>query len=305
MRILRQVTINDEKLEKFPFRRELSLQAYLMENEEILNLDEDTYCDVQIYDEEIVLKKTDPGQKDGRVDLIASYGSEYIAIIELKKNEINEDSLKQLEGYLKQRNVLLEKTKDNEIIETDLPSWIGVLVGDSISKNLEEKISNGYLFENEIPVAALTIERFKGNGNTYVITDTYFKNTSNSKDYTKYKFMNEVHNKRRLVLSVIQYFVAEKKPSNISEINKAFDMEGKSNPVVVPYEKAMGIYSDTGHKRHYIGPDEVIELYSDDKTIVAVNNQWGTGNIDVFLKRAAENGLTIETIHSSAVQKTR
>lgn len=28
MRVLRQGTINDEKLEKFPFRRELSMQAY-------------------------------------------------------------------------------------------------------------------------------------------------------------------------------------------------------------------------------------------------------------------------------------
>jgi len=88
MRVLRQVMINDEKLEKFPFRRELSMQAYIMENEEILNLDHDTYCDVQIYDEEISLKGAGKGLTDGRLDLVASYGSEHIAIIELKKKKL-------------------------------------------------------------------------------------------------------------------------------------------------------------------------------------------------------------------------
>jgi len=156
-------------------------------------------------------------------------------------------------------------------------------------------VSNGYLFDSEIPVAALTIQRFKGNGNTYVITDTYFKNTSKSKDYTRYKFMENVYNKRRLVLAVIRQFVSLNKCSNLSEINKAFDMNGMYNPVVVPYTKAVQIYSETGYKRHYIKPDEVIELHDDDATVISVNNQWGVGNIGLFLERAKENNMEIST----------
>lgn len=293
MRVLRQVTINDEKLEKFPFRRELSMQAYLMENEEILNLDTDTYNEVQIYDEEIVLQNSGKRNKDGRLDLVASYGSEHLAIIELKKGEVNDESLKQLEGYLGQRKSLLNNSEVNQILEIENPNWIGILVGDSISKSLEEKISNGYLFDQEVPIAALTVERFKGNGNTYIITDTYFKNTSKSKDYTKYKFFDATYNKRRLVLAVIQHFVSQNKCSNISEINRAFDMEGKSNPVVMPYKQAMKIYSETGYKRHYIKSDEVIELYGNEGAVIAVNNQWGVKNIGLFLQRAKENNLVI------------
>lgn len=294
MRVLRQVTINDERLEKFPFRRELSMQAYLMENEEILNLDTDIYTDVQIYDEEISLKNAGKKSNDGRVDMVAFYGGEHVAIVELKKNEINEDSLRQLEGYLSQRKQLLKKTDITKVIENDNPSWIGLLIGDSISKSLSDKISNGYLFDNEIPIAALTIERYHGNGNTYVITDTYFKNTSKSKDYTRYKFLGQTYNKRRLVLAVIKRFVEVNNASAISEINQAFNMSGKSNPVVASFEYALKIDADTGHARHFIKADEVIQLNDTDKTRIAVNNQWGTGNIGLFLDRAKENGFEIK-----------
>ena len=80
----------------------------------------------------------------------------------------------------------MENIHENGSFDNNNPNWIGILIGDSISKGLAEKISNGYLFENEIPIAALTIERYRGNGNTYVITDTYFKNTSKSKDCLLY-----------------------------------------------------------------------------------------------------------------------
>lgn len=293
MRVLRQVTINDEKLKKFPFRRELSMQAYLMENEEILNLDMDAYSDVQIYDEEIPLKNAGKKSSDGRLDMVAFYGDEHIAIIELKKNEVNEDSLQQLEGYLSQRNELLGNIHENGGLDNNMPNWIGILIGDSISKHLADKISNGYLFENEIPIAALTIERYRGNGNTYVITDTYFKNTSKSKDYTRYKFLGQTYNKRRLVLAVIKHFVEVNNIATISEINKTFNMNGKCKPVVASFDEAMKIDSETGHARHFLKADEVIQLSDIDKTLIAVNSQWGTGNIGLFLKRARENNFKI------------
>ena len=73
-------------------------------------------------------------------------------------------------------------------------------------------------------------------------------------------------------------------------------MNGKSNPVVVLYKNAREIYSKTGYKRHYIKADEVIELYDVEATVVAVNNQWGTKNMGLFLKRAKENSLVINHV---------
>ncbi len=36
MKILRHLTANEETLESFPFRRELSMESYLIENESVL-----------------------------------------------------------------------------------------------------------------------------------------------------------------------------------------------------------------------------------------------------------------------------
>jgi len=43
--------------------------------------------------------------------------------------------------------------------------WVGVIVGSEISAELEDKLSNGYQIENDIPVASLTISRFRGMDN--------------------------------------------------------------------------------------------------------------------------------------------
>lgn len=295
MRVLRQLTINDERLEKFPFKRELSMQAYLMENEEILNLN-DIYYDVQIYDEEIFLEYAGKDGKNGRTDLIASYASEYIAIIELKKNEINQCALTQLEGYLAQRKNLLEKTKDNPILENTKPNWIGVLIGDSICQELENKISSGYLFDEKIPIAALTIERFKGRGNTYVITDLYFKNKSKSKNRDKYKFFNMKYGKGRLVLAVIKQYVRDNPIVTLAELNSKFTHSSRKGiATVVMYKNALE-FASKNRKRHFINSGDIIKLNDADGTEIAVSDQWGIGDMPEFIKKAKELNYKIETV---------
>ena len=46
MRLYRHFTANEEKIEEFPFKRELSMEAYLIENESVLALDDDTFSEV-------------------------------------------------------------------------------------------------------------------------------------------------------------------------------------------------------------------------------------------------------------------
>jgi phosphotransferase system IIA component len=48
MQIFRHLTINDVQLEEFPFKRELSMEAYLIENEGVLSLDANTFNNVDI-----------------------------------------------------------------------------------------------------------------------------------------------------------------------------------------------------------------------------------------------------------------
>ena len=131
MRLFRQVTMNDERLEKFPFKRELAMQAYILEHPQILKLD-GKYDDVEIYEEEIPIK--DGGKsKDGRIDMVATYSGEHIAIIEFKKDILEQKHLTQLKGYLDQKE-RLEKL--------DPPI---------LSKDQTARILNGLVFWLEIP----------------------------------------------------------------------------------------------------------------------------------------------------------
>jgi hypothetical protein len=86
------------------------MEAYLIENEEILALDNDNFTEAAVLDEEIALKKG-RRDRDGRIDILTSYGAEYISIIELKLNQINESTLNQLESYLDQKEQILEIRK--------------------------------------------------------------------------------------------------------------------------------------------------------------------------------------------------
>ena len=57
MRILKHLTANDVYLEPFPLKRELSMEAYLVENERVLQLDNDTFGSVEIVETELTMKQ--------------------------------------------------------------------------------------------------------------------------------------------------------------------------------------------------------------------------------------------------------
>ncbi len=74
MKLYTHLTANNIKLQEMPFIRELSMEAYLIENEDVLSLDEENLSDVEIIDSELTIKF---GRKskdsDGRIDLLALY----------------------------------------------------------------------------------------------------------------------------------------------------------------------------------------------------------------------------------------
>lgn len=55
MQIFTHLTANDVQLQAFPFKRELSMEAYLIENEGILALDRDIFSDVEIVEAGLTL----------------------------------------------------------------------------------------------------------------------------------------------------------------------------------------------------------------------------------------------------------
>ena len=295
MQIFRHVTANGVYLERFPFMRELSMEAYLVENERVLTLN-DTFKDVEIRETELTLKQGRSSQDtDGRIDILATYAEEYIAVVELKIGELVESHLTQLEDYLKTKDQIL--TQYPNILNKSVspkPKWIGVLVGSSIESNLGAKLENGYLTESEIPIAALTIERFRGkDGSIYVATDTYFNDKSSTRDTQKYKFEGVEYGKGRLVLEVVKRHVESHPDITYDVLEHAFPRTCQgAYGVFSTVDKANEIYAVSGRKRNFLNPDELIQLYG---SRIAICSQWGIGNIDNFIRRAKELGYRMDS----------
>jgi len=283
MEIFRQITANNIKLKEYPFLKELAMEAYLIENEDILRLDTEDFADVTVLDAEIALKSgRKTSNRDGRIDILAKYGLEYLAIVELKINEINDTTLLQLEDYLNVKNELLASNPDFWTESDENPKWAGVLVGTSISPELQRKLQNGYVTESGIPIAGMIIRRFRNLKNEiFVTTDTFFKYNYTSRDFSKFEFKGELYKKSPLVNKVIKSFVEENPEISYAELERLFPpkLQG-SNGVFDTSEKAREIYNTTGHKRHYFKSDEIIKL-SD--SIIATSTQWKIGNIVKFV----------------------
>jgi len=86
MKILKHLTANDLKIDDFPFLRELSMEAYLIENPSVLALEEDgfNYEDgPEVIADELVLPNGRISKEgDGRIDLLVKYSeAETLGII--------------------------------------------------------------------------------------------------------------------------------------------------------------------------------------------------------------------------------
>jgi len=301
MQVFRQYTANHYTLSPFPFRRELAMEAYLIENEAILRLDDDDFSEVTVIDAEIALKEGRKGiGRDGRIDLLVAYGSDTLGIVELKLGEIDQAALSQLEDYLQQAPALLERHpeywKEEESEKT--PRWIGILVGNSASKGVIEKIENGYQV-NGYPLALITLNRFKNehSNEIVVVSDTYFKFNTSSKDYTKYRFSNQVYSKRRLANAIVKEYVRQNPNTTYAELERRFPkhLQGSSG-VIAMKEKAEQIYEKSGRKRHLINPEDLIQLA--DATI-ATCSQWNWANIQRLIEYARKlmPEITIDPVY--------
>ena len=294
MKIFKQLTANNIEIKPYPFLKELAMEAYLIENPEVLTLDNENFNDVEVLDEEIALKKG-RRHRDGRIDILAAYGSDYLSIIELKKEEINEDTLEQLQSYLDQRDQILKEGKD-DYWENDVPpKWIGVLVGTSISRSLQDLLEKGYQY-SDIPIAGIVLNRFRtAENNIMVVSDTYFTYKYSAKDKSKFRFKGKVYNKGRLVHAVIQQYVEDNPTISYNELLQVFpnNLQG-SQGVFKTLSKAEQIYQDSGRKRHYLKPAEVIILGDGEK--IATSTQWGIGNINGFIEKAVDIGYKISLV---------
>jgi hypothetical protein len=294
MQIYRHLTANHIVLKAMPFFREISMEAYLIENPDVLALDEEDLSTVSIVDAEVPVPEARRTKNaDGRIDLLAVYGESTVGIVELKLGQLNEGHLTQLEDYLARADQLRDLLKEHAIKEDT--QLIGVLVGTSIGAELRAKIEIGYVTQEAIPIAALTLSRYKGNdNNVYVVTDTFFKNSSRKFDKTKYRLNGETHGKNRLVLSIIKRYVEDHPGLTFSALSKIFpkELQGWSG-CFETVENAEKTVEETGYRRHFLKAEEIIEL-ADSR--IAVSTQWGIKKMGRFIETAQNLGFKIAEV---------
>ncbi|NOU26121.1 MAG: hypothetical protein HOO90_11370 [Methylotenera sp.] len=108
-----------------------------------------------------------------------------------------------------------------------------------------------------------------------------------SKDYTQYVFEGASYSKRKLVFAVVSKWVELNKPQSIQELEKVFSM----NKLFVPIQKAKDTYQRQGIYRHFLEENEIFKFPNGE--LYALSNQWGSENIEKFLKLASLIGLEI------------
>jgi hypothetical protein len=295
MRVYRHFAANEEHLELFPFRRELSMQAYLIENPKLLGLDDGCFSgsNVEIVNEELHLKV---GRKskdtDGRIDILARYSDSdgYLAVVELKLGMLDFSHLEQLEDYLSEKRHISEALGEAEVADH---KWLGVLVGALIHPELAAKISSGYVTKDGIQIAALTLQRFRSaSGSVFVTTDVFHNLKSAQRDYKKYVFEGREYGKGRLVLAAIKQFVEKNPDFGFADLERIFPrhIQGAIG-VFSSAEEANKIFTSTGRKRHFIEANEVVQLRD---SSIAVCSQWGSGNIKNFLEKMSELKMSVK-----------
>lgn len=262
MFIYKQLTINNIILDDFPFDREISMAAYIIENEEILSLGDD-FGEISIIDGEISLLS------GGRIDILVEYGNEYLTIVELKLGEIDRKTISQLEKYLQEREQILKKDNIKDLFADSEPKWIGIIAGKTIDPEIALEIRKGKYFQDSIPIAALTINRFKSNdGQVYVITDKYAPEKVKGKDYSKYLFNGNEYRKGRLVLAVVKKYLEGNSKLSYKQLLEIFPDSLQGSLGVL-----RRIEEIKDQKRYFTKPEELLK--TGDGKEIALCTQWG------------------------------
>ncbi len=279
MKLYTQMALESELLEPAPFKMELVMEAFLVENPMVLSLDGDSApC---ILKSEMHLEKG-RGDKNGRIDILAKYSDKKIAIVELKRGLIDIDAYEQLKDYLSASNIAAIK-KEYDAKDS---GFCGVLVGTQISDEVEKLLSEKH-DKKDSPMAAIVLNRYKNpkTGQFFVTTDHYGENSG--RDTSEYWFNGATYNKRRLILAVVKYVVNESRCKEYKDLAKIF-----SGKILNRAIKKVEDISEKSKRNYFM--DDIIKMA--DGTNVAVCSDWGGKEFDIVvneLNKKKEIGLGI------------
>ena len=118
------------------------------------------------------------------------------------------------------------------------------------------------------------------------------ESVTRKRDTTKFTFKGKKLAKNRFVHAVVKDYVQNNSGVTFEQLKEIFPDHLQGRGVIAKKEEAEEVFSSTGHKRHFIKDDEIIELADGP---IAVSNQWGIKNIQPFLAHC-RNELGISNI---------
>ena len=113
-----------------------------------------------------------------------------------------------------------------------------------------------------------------------------------SKDKTQYQFLENIYNKRQLVLAIVIHYLRTNPDTTLDQLRQIFPDEiHRSYGVVALLEKAK---EKGGAKRYFLNEEQLLQ--TGDSQTIAVCNQWGIGNIHLILEIAKRQGYQVEEL---------
>jgi len=294
MQVYSRLAGSNLKLSPFPFRNEMVMQSYLVENKEILKLD--GFDDVEVFDFEVSWKK---GKDDkGRIDLLVSYDKDIWAVVELKNNELTEEHLEQLESYFKDEDPLMTAPElFGNLGVSKSPKWMAVLVGTGVSSSLQKKLDSVSFVKKNIPLAVVVINRFQYKGQTFVFSDVR-KSPKKMRDLSKCEFNGVIYSKRRVVLALVKQCVLDGYSfDEINALSKGFNFKDKK-PFILDFESATKANAtptsnNTYYNYYFTKSDEIFDIKGSKYALWA---WWGGLDMPLIIKNAASLKYTIKMV---------
>jgi|GEM_PF-1624666 len=258
-----------EEYNKTPFQYEHALQEYILLRPKLLRLSN------QLYEPEITFSEKKTSKY--RYDLVVNYNdADVTAIVELKRDKIDDKSVEQIEGYLTD--------------ETILKPEIGILVGISISESAQTKV------QASKNLYAIILDRFDLHEHEIVSTIIYSPLVVKNRDKTKYILHNLQGQvipglgKGRLMYEIIKSYIKMFPERTLQELKDIFPdkLAGRGTRSNMPIIHLNDFNVEDSLRGRYF--KESLNCNGEE---ILICNQWGIGNIDLMIKMAKNLGMKI------------
>lgn len=203
MNLFKQIAAKNINIKEFSFFSELNIEAFIIENPQILSSDE--IKDPEIINSQIFLH-AGRSEGDGRIDLLAKTSNDILLISEIKNGILNDSHLNQLGDYLKafekeKKDIMYNVDPDNDYENFQIK---GILIGIGITSSLKEILLQGCIVGNS-EIYGLTINRFTTNDSTenYIMTDYILPHVSQRIRYKGWDEFANNHKHRGVAENII------------------------------------------------------------------------------------------------------